>query len=250
MFVIPTRRILVVEDEKDLAELVAFNLKKHGFQAVTVGDGGSALRAVAQQLPDLIILDLMLPVMSGLDVARQIRTNPKTAAVPILMLTARSDETDQLAGLSAGADDYVTKPFSMKVLLARVTSLLRRTPGNDTDGSILTIGPITADLGAHLVMVDGQDTKLTLTEFKLLAALLGAPKRVLSRNELIGRVMGPGVVVTSRTIDVHVAALRKKLERAGGMIRTIRGVGYQLLDAPPPAEGSRAVTADSSSSPV
>jgi len=248
MFVIPTRRILVVEDEKDLAELVAFNLKKHGFQAQTVGDGGSALRAVAAQLPDLIILDVMLPVMSGLDVARQLRTNPKTATMPILMLTARGDETDQLAGLSVGADDYVTKPFSMKVLLARVTSLLRRTPGNDTDGSILTIGPITADLGAHMIMVDGQDTKLTLTEFKLLAALLGAPKRVLSRNELISRVMGPGVVVTSRTIDVHVAALRKKLERAGSMIRTIRGVGYQLLDAPPGA--SRAPVTEPAASPI
>jgi len=246
--VIPTRRILVVEDEKDLAELVAFNLKKHGFQAQTVGDGGSALRAVAAQLPDLIILDVMLPVMSGLDVARQLRTNPKTATMPILMLTARGDETDQLAGLSVGADDYVTKPFSMKVLLARVTSLLRRTPGNDTDGSILTIGPITADLGAHMIMVDGQDTKLTLTEFKLLAALLGAPKRVLSRNELISRVMGPGVVVTSRTIDVHVAALRKKLERAGSMIRTIRGVGYQLLDAPPGA--SRAPVTEPAASPI
>ncbi len=245
---IPTRRILVVEDEKDLAELVAFNLKKHGFQAQTVGDGGSALRAVAAQLPDLIILDVMLPVMSGLDVARQLRTNPKTATMPILMLTARGDETDQLAGLSVGADDYVTKPFSMKVLLARVTSLLRRTPGNDTDGSILTIGPITADLGAHMIMVDGQDTKLTLTEFKLLAALLGAPKRVLSRNELISRVMGPGVVVTSRTIDVHVAALRKKLERAGSMIRTIRGVGYQLLDAPPGA--SRAPVTEPAASPI
>jgi len=246
--VIPTRRILVVEDEKDLAELVAFNLKKHGFQAQIVGDGGTALRAVAQQLPDLIILDVMLPVMSGLDVARQLRTNPKTAAMPILMLTARSDETDQLAGLSVGADDYVTKPFSMKVLLARVTSLLRRTPGTDTDGSILRIGPITADLGAHLIMVDGQDTKLTLTEFKLLAALLGAPKRVLSRNELISRVMGPGVVVTSRTIDVHVAALRKKLDRAGGMIRTIRGVGYQLLDAPP--DTSRAAAAEPAATPI
>lgn len=229
---LPTRKILVVEDEKDLAELLAFNLRKHGYSPQTVGDGITALRLVTTMSPDLVILDLMLPGMSGLDVARQIRTNPRTASIPILMLTARAEEQDQLTGLSAGADDYVTKPFSMKVLLARVTSLLRRTPATDTDGAILQVGPITADLGAHVVAVDGQDTKLTLTEFKLLAAMLGAPKRVLSRNELISRVMGPGVVVTARTIDVHVAALRKKLERAGSMIHTVRGVGYQLMDQP------------------
>lgn len=229
---IATRRILVVEDEKDLAELVAFNLKKHGYAAQVCSDGQTALRLVTADAPDLIILDLMLPGMSGIDVARAIRTNPRVAAVPILMLTARADEADQLAGLSVGADDYVTKPFSMKVLLARVASLLRRTPAGENDASVLKVGPIAADLAGHVVTVDGQDTKLTLTEFKLLAALLAAPKRVLSRNELISRVMGPGVVVTARTIDVHIAALRKKLERAGSMIRTIRGVGYQLLDAP------------------
>lgn len=241
------RRILVVEDESDLAELVVFNLKKHGYQAQSVSDGAAAVRVVTAQTPDLIILDLMLPGMSGIDVARQIRTNPKTAAVPILMLTAKGEEADQVAGLSVGADDYVTKPFSMKVLLARVATLLRRTQPAE-EQMTLTVGPIHADLSAHVVTVDGSDMKLTLTEFKLLAVMLGAPKRVLSRNELINRVMGAGVVVTSRTIDVHVAALRKKLERAGGMIRTIRGVGYQLLDQPPVGEAVQSESSDSAGS--
>ncbi|CAN5821117.1 phosphate regulon transcriptional regulator PhoB [soil metagenome] len=229
------RKILIVEDERDLAELIGLNLRRAGYTPITLHDGTPAPRLALTESPDLIILDLMLPGIPGTEVARQIRTNPATAAIPILMLTARADEADQLAGLNAGADDYVTKPFSMKVLLARVASLLRRTPGAASSEPPRTVGLITLDLGSHTVTVGGQEARLTLTEFKLLAALVAAPKRVLSRNDLINKIMGPGVIVTARTIDVHIAALRKKLESAGsagGMIRTIRGVGYQLLDAP------------------
>ncbi len=233
-----SRRILIVEDEQDLADMLVYNLKKAGFQPFCAHDGPSAVQAALASTPDLIILDLMLPGLPGTEVARQVRTHPRTSKVPILMLTARADESDQVAGLSVGADDYVTKPFSMKVLLARVTALLRRVGGEVTGGASVRVGSLSADLAAHTVSVDGVEAKLTLTEFKLLVALMQAPKRVLSRNDLISRVMGPGIVVTARTIDVHIAALRKKLGSCGGMIRTIRGVGYQLTEevgSPDPA---------------
>lgn len=220
--------VLVVEDERDLAELLVYNLRKQGYEAVSVRDGNAAVAAIRQQPPDLVLLDVMLPGMSGIEVLRAMRTNPRSASIPVIMVTARADEADQLHGLSVGADDYVTKPFSMKVLLARVGSLLRRNADRAATDTRLQVGPISADLAGHVVLVDELDTKLTLTEFKLLTALMQAPSRVLSRSELINRVMGPGIVVTARTIDVHVAALRKKLGNAGGMIRTIRGVGYQL----------------------
>lgn len=227
------RRVIVVEDERDLADLMVYNLAKAGFMASAVHDGPSAVAAITASPPDLIVLDVMLPGISGLDVARQVRTHPRSGKVPILMLTAKADEGDQVAGLSVGADDYVTKPFSMKVLLARVAALLRRSGEGEPSAGGVAVGPITADLNAHSIRVEGVELKLTLTEFKLLVALMQAPKRVLSRDDLIRRVMGPGIKVTARTIDVHVAALRKKLGDFGGLIRTIRGVGYQLLEQVP-----------------
>jgi two-component system phosphate regulon response regulator PhoB len=229
----PPRRVIVVEDERDLADLIVFNLAKAGFLASAVHDGPSAVAAITANPPDLIILDVMLPGVSGLDVARQVRTHPRSGKVPILMLTAKAAEADQVAGLSVGADDYVTKPFSMKVLLARVSALLRRSGEVEPAAGGVTVGPVTVDMEAHSIRVGGAELKLTLTEFKLLVALMQAPKRVLSRDDLIRRVMGPGIKVTARTIDVHVAALRKKLGEYGGLIRTIRGVGYQLLDRVP-----------------
>jgi two-component system phosphate regulon response regulator PhoB len=227
------RRVLVVEDERDLADMMVYNLTKGGFFASSVHDGPSAVAAITANPPDLVVLDLMLPGLSGLEVARQVRTHPRSSTVPIVMLTAKADEADQVAGLSVGADDYVTKPFSMKVLLARVAALLRRTTDSTPEPTSVEVGPITADLGAHAIHIAGVEMKLTLTEFKLLVALMQAPKRVLSRDDLIRRVMGPGIKVTARTIDVHVAALRKKLGDFGRLIRTIRGVGYQLLEQVP-----------------
>ena len=223
------RRIILIEDERDLGELVAYNLRRAGYQPTHIADGLAGLAAIRAAPPDLAILDIMLPGMTGTEIARQLRSDPATSSIPVIMLTARAEEADQLAGLAVGADDYITKPFSMKVLLARVEALLRRAasppPGT---GAALRFGPIEADLSSHRLLCDGSEVRLTLTEFKLLVALLQTPNRVLSRNDLIARVMGPGIIVTARTIDVHIAAIRKKLGAAGNYIRTIRGVGYQL----------------------
>lgn len=223
------RRIILVEDERDLGELVAYNLRRAGYQPTLIPDGLAALAALRTSPPDLAILDLMLPGMTGTEIARQLRADPATGSIPIIMLTARAEEADQLAGLAVGADDYITKPFSMKVLLARVDALLRRAASPPAgSGAALRFGPIEADLSSHRLLCDGHEVKFTLTEFKLLVAMLQTPGRVLSRNDLIARVMGPGIIVTARTIDVHIAAIRKKLGAAGNHIRTIRGVGYQL----------------------
>jgi DNA-binding response OmpR family regulator len=233
----PARRILVVEDERDLAEILSYNLKKAGYHVMLATDGGKAVQLLSPNPPDLVILDVMIPVISGIEVARHIRANTATAHTPIIMLTAKAEEADQVTGLTAGADDYVTKPFSIKVLLARIEAQLRRAtpsanPGAGEDTGVLEVGQIRADLAAHNVTSENMTVKLTLTEFKLLIAMLAAPKRVLSRNDLIQRVMGPGIIVTARTIDVHIASIRKKLGTAGGQIRTIRGVGYQLMTEP------------------
>jgi two-component system phosphate regulon response regulator PhoB len=227
------KNLLIIEDERDLAEMLAYNLRKAGYTVNIEFDGTAGLAAIRRDPPDLVILDLMLPGIQGAEVARQVRTTPATARLPILMLTAKAEESDQVAGLATGADDYVTKPYSTKVVIARVEALLRRAAGaagTSTGGGAMQIrvGPVQADLAVHAVTVEGAEIKLTLTEFKLLVALLQAPKRVLSRADLIARVMGPGIVITSRTIDVHIAAIRKKLGDYGEMIRTIRGVGYQL----------------------
>ena len=231
------KHIVVVEDEADLAELIAYNLEKAGYRVQVGRDGEAGLRLIEAVPPDLIILDLMIPKISGLEVARQVRTSARTSGVPILMLTARAEEVDQVAGLRAGADDYVTKPFSMKVLLARVEALLRRTGAIGEaagaaagDSKSITVGPIGVDLTTHTATVTGDPMSLTLTEFRILVALMRAKGRVMSREDLMYIAIGPSVMVTARTIDVHMAAIRKKLGSAGGMIRTIRGVGYMLTE--------------------
>ncbi len=225
-------QILIVEDETDLGDLIAYNLHRDGYQTMIARDGQAALSFLAQALPDLIILDVMLPKVSGLDVARQVRTAPRTAAVPILMLTARADEVDHVAGLRLGADDYLTKPFSMKVLLAHVKALLRRTRSGPLADTSLRLGPLSADLSIHEASLAGEPMHLTLTEFRLIVAMMRSQGKVLSRVDLMYTAMGPGVLVTTRTIDVHMAALRKKLGRHGRMIRTVRGVGYRMSDRP------------------
>ncbi len=238
-----SRRVVVVEDERDIADIVVYNLRKAGYHAVGLHDGQTALTALLADPPDLIVLDVMLPGLNGIEIARQLRTHPRCAEIPIIFLTARADEADQLAGLNAGGDDYVTKPFSTKVLLARVSALLRRSAPPEAGPPPLQVGPVHINLTSHAVAVDQVEVKLTLTEYKLLVALLQSPRRVLTRTDLINRVMGPGIVVTARTIDVHIAAIRKKLGAAGEMIRTVRGVGYQLMpdaiDHPAPAGPSR-----------
>ena len=180
-----------------------------------------------QERPDLVILDLMLPELSGTEVASRIRTDPAAAHTPIIMLTAKAEELDQLVGLAVGADDYITKPFSMKVLLARVDAVLRRSAAAPPHEAGLRLEDLHLSLDTHEVVAAGSPVRLTLTEFRLLAALLQAGGRILNRHQLMTRAMGPGVTVTDRTIDVHMTALRKKLGPCGALIRTVRGVGYR-----------------------
>lgn len=220
--------ILVVEDERDLAELLRYNLNVSGFDAEVARDGQQALEMVALRRPDLIVLDVMLPVFDGLAVASQLRSDDSTKTIPIVMLTAKASEHDQVAGLKAGADDYVTKPFSVPVLLARIEAVLRRAAGRSGPSTILSVGGVDIDTERHEVRVGQDHVRLTLTEFRLLATLMAAPGRVLTRQSLISRAIGPGITVTERTIDVHVAAIRKKLGDTGGMIKTVRGVGYRI----------------------
>ena len=227
------KRILLVEDEADLADLIAYNLRRAGYEVDVARDGQSGLRRAVEMPPDLVLLDLMLPLVSGTQIARHLRTQPKTATIPIVMLTAKAEDMDQITGLQVGADDYITKPFSMPVLLARVEAMLRRARSGSAKGepsdTIMYRG-VKADLSAHEVTVGGEEVKMTLTEFRLLVALLRGRGKVLSREDLMYTAMGPDVVVTSRTVDVHMAAVRKKLGDRGYMIRTIRGVGYILDD--------------------
>jgi DNA-binding response OmpR family regulator len=225
------KHILVVEDERDLVELLEINLRRAGYEVSSATDGRSGLAKARSLGPDLVILDLMLPHLSGSEIAQRLRGEPATASIPIIMLTARADEVDQIVGLTIGADDYITKPFSMKILLARMQAVLRRATDSPRPPDRLALGPIEVDTASHQVWVGGEPVQLTLTEFRLLASLLLARGRVLSRGDLMMKAMGPGVLVTERTIDVHITALRRKLGAAGGLIRTVRGVGYRASEA-------------------
>jgi len=229
------KKVLIVDDEKDIVDLVAYNLGRNGYETITAGDGNDALDSAAKNAPDLIILDLMLPGIDGTEVARRLKADSKTAGIPIIMLTAKGEETDVVVGLTLGADDYVTKPFSVKVLLARVGSVLRRAEtGADSpaDGGTLRAGPLSIDTLKHEVLINNEVIKLTLTEFKLLSALLTARGRVLTRDQLMDKAMGTDVFVTDRAIDVHITAIRKKLGDANWLVNTVRGVGYRLRESP------------------
>jgi two-component system phosphate regulon response regulator PhoB len=225
------KNILVVEDEKDLADLITYNLQRNGYDVVCVQDGQAALEAAFKQLPDLVLLDLMLPGVDGTEVARKLKGDSRTSNIPIVMLTAKGEETDVVVGLTIGADDYVTKPFSMKILLARLASVLRRSEVAPAESNLLKAGPLTIDSSKHAVVVDGQTIRLTLTEFKLLSALVIARGRVLTRDQLMDKAMGSDVFVTDRAIDVHITAIRKKLGESHWLIQTVRGVGYKLQEA-------------------
>lgn len=226
------KSILLVEDEADLAELVRHNMEHEGYTCRVVSNGGSALAEAVAHPPDLILLDRMLPGMSGDDFITHLKRDSRVASIPVIMLTAKAEEADQLVGLGLGADDYVTKPFSMKLLLARVAAMFRRMEIASTDQEVLARGPVSLDSGRHEVSVAGSPVQLTATEFRLLRALMAANGRVLSRGHLIENVMGVGVAVTDRTIDVHVTALRKKLGKAARWLQTIRGVGYAFRESP------------------
>lgn len=217
--------VLVVEDEADLAEVLRFNLEREGYSCRLVEAGDAALAEVQRQHPDLVLLDRMLPGLSGDEIVARLKRAPETAHIPVILLTAKAEESDQLVGFALGADDYVCKPFSFKVLLARIAAVMRRVePAAEEDA--LAIGPIRLVPSRHEVCVSGEPVALTATEFRLLHALMQAKGRVLSRARLLDNVFGTGVVVTDRTIDVHVTGLRRKLGAASSCVQTIRGVGY------------------------
>jgi DNA-binding response OmpR family regulator len=224
------KRLLVVEDEPDMADLVASRLRREGYTVDVAGDGAAALGRVRADPPDLAIVDIMLPRFTGTQLLTEMRQDPRTATVPVILLTAKAEESDVVVGLSLGADDYVTKPFSLSVLVARVAAALRRSALARAGKGPVTIGPVTIDSDRHLVRVGGKTITLTLTEFRLLAALAAARGRVLSRNQLMDQAMGVNTIVTDRTIDVHLTALRRKLGRARFLVHTVRGIGYRLAD--------------------
>ena len=219
--------VLVVEDEPAIAELIAVNLRHNGFAPIWAMDSASAQRELNAVLPDVILLDWMLPGESGINLARRWRADERTKAVPIIMLTARGDEADRVAGLDAGADDYIAKPFSTRELLARIRALLRRRAPQHA-GGVVQVADLQLDAATHRVSFNGQPLKLGPTEFKLLHFLMNHPERVHSRAQLLDKVWGDHVFIEERTIDVHVKRLREALGGAGAMIETVRGAGYRL----------------------
>ena len=224
-------RILIVEDEPAIAELIAVNLRHNGMSPVWTEDGDAAQREIDAVLPDAILLDWMLPGSSGLQLARRWRADGRTKAIPILMLTARGDEPDKVAGLDAGADDYITKPFSTQELLARIRAVLRRRTPEKSEETV-TLGGISLDAAAHRVLWKGRPVKIGPTEFKLLHYLMRHPERVHSRQQLLDRVWGDHVFIEERTVDVHVKRLREALGPGGVLVETVRGAGYRITAHP------------------
>lgn len=220
-------RVLIVEDEPAIAELIVVNLKHGGFNPVVAYDGPAAQREIDDVLPDVILLDWMLPGQSGVSLARHWRSQERSKSIPILMLTARSDEPDKVAGLDAGADDYISKPFSTQELLARIRAVLRRRAPQALTDSI-TVGGLTLDSATHRTSYDSEELKLGPTEFKLLHYLMKHAERVHSRGTLLDKVWGDHVFIEERTVDVHIKRLREALGTAGAMVETVRGVGYRL----------------------
>jgi DNA-binding response OmpR family regulator len=222
--------ILVIDDEKDLIELVSYNLVKEGFAVKSSSNGETGLAKAISELPDLVLVDLMMPGMDGLEVCRRLRSDARTAAIPIIMLTAKTAESDRVVGLELGADDYVTKPFSPRELAARVKAVLRRTSPQPTASAVIKRGALTIDLNRREVICENKSIVLTASEFRLLHFLSLHPGQVFSRSELIDGALGREVSVVDRTIDVHITGLRKKMGACGEWIETVRGFGYRLKE--------------------
>jgi len=227
----PKTHILVVEDEEDILELVSYNLNKEGYQVTRAMSGEKALQCVDDDPPHLILLDLMLPELDGLEVCRRLKRDPETAVIPIVMLTAKGEESDIVAGLELGADDYVTKPFSPRVLVARIRAVLRRNRrGMANEDAILTFDDLTIHPGRHEVVYRGQTIDLTYSEFAILHLLARRPGWVFTRYRIVDAIRGEHYAVTERAVDVQIAGLRKKLGDAGDYIKTVRGVGYKFVE--------------------
>ncbi len=240
----PKKKLLIVEDDRSLAGVLEYNFSNSGYEVFCAHDGLDGFNQARSKQPDLILLDLMIPVMDGLEVCRRLRAEPSTGEIPIIMLTAKSEETDQLIGFSVGADDYIVKPFSVRVLLEKVKSQLRRQSRTEGPGLDVTIsGRITIDRGRHRVSIEpanaelsevgGQPELLDLTpsEFRLLDTLIRNPGRAFDRSELIDAALGADTLVLERTIDVHIRSLRKKLGDQADVIQTVRGIGYRFRES-------------------
>ena len=225
-----SKRILVVDDEPDILELVRLALAQEGFTVETAATAGEAFDALENSIPDLMVLDLMLPDMSGTEVCRNLRSNPKTTNIPVLMLTARSEETDRVVGFELGADDYVTKPFSPRELVLRIRAVLRRSEPAPIETRSLEHQNLLLDLERHRCHVDDAEVVLTAKEFGLLESLMQRRGRVLTREQLLDGLWGTDITVTHRTVDTHIKRLREKLGEAGQYIHTVRGVGYRFTD--------------------
>jgi len=228
----PQPRILVIEDERALTKVLTYNLEREGYEVVVAHDGQEGLRKAQTLLPDLVLLDLMLPVLGGLEVCRELRGGERTRDIPIIMLTAKAEETDQIVGFSLGADDYVTKPFSVKVLLQRIKALQRRVEGGTEAADVIEHLGVRIDRVRHRATAQNQELVLTPTEFRLLECMVRQPGRAFTRHQLMDAAIGEGAIVLERTIDVHIKTLRRKLGDAD-LIETVRGVGYRFREAPP-----------------
>ena len=226
----PKEKILVVDDEQDLVKLVRFNLEKDGYKVISAFNGEDALFLARKERPDLIVLDLMLPGIDGLEVCKKLKADTELVNIAVIMLTAKGEESDITLGLKLGADDYVTKPFSPKELVARVQAVLRRAKISSTTKDYIEIEALKIDVNKHEVTMKNETIPLTLTEFKLLHQLASKPGRVFTRDQLLDAVSGPETFVIDRTVDVHIAALRKKLKTYANRIVTIRGVGYKFRE--------------------
>jgi DNA-binding response OmpR family regulator len=228
-----------VDDHRDLVELVRLHLEKEDYEVQDASTGDAALAAALNAPPDAILLDRSMPGLDGLEVCRRLRRDERTASVPVILLTARASEAERVAGFEAGADDYMTKPFSPRELVARVRAALRRAATRPAPLEVLQVGELSVDVGRHRVSYRGEEVPLTAGEFRLLRFLAARPGRVLSRTELIDGALGGNVDNLSRTVDVHLAAIRRKLRSGGKMIETVRGVGYRLAEPPVRAVAQR-----------
>ncbi len=228
------KQIYIVEDEKDIVDLLRYNLEKEGYRVLSSLDGAEAIKRIPEKSPDLVLLDLMLPGADGLSVCRALKSDPKTARIPVVMLTAKSEESDKIVGLELGADDYVTKPFSVKELLARVKAVLRRFEKSGEGSPVQRFKDLSLDRASHVVTLKGKTLELTAKEFELLDYLLTNPGRVLSRDVLLNNVWGYDYFGTTRTVDVHVRRLREKLGPYADHLQTVKGYGYQFKEAGKP----------------
>ncbi len=222
--------ILIIDDEEDILELVRYNLEQEGYRVEGASDGESGLKAAIREMPDLVLVDLMLPGMDGLEVCRHLRSNNRTASIPVIMLTAKSAESDRVVGLELGADDYVTKPFSPRELAARVKAVLRRMHPARLQTDTIRRRGLLIDRTRRQVCLNGSPIDLTATEFRLLQFLAEHPGRVFSRSELIDAALGTEISVTNRTVDVHITGLRKKLGPSCDLVETVRGFGYRFRE--------------------